>query len=180
MIVTDEQLDLVDDFRVLEDQCLRLEDSRFLDADVMLDTGAEVRDALPGFGERVVKVHDLEIDLLRRHESQAHRRYLPQEDVRRPHDDAWGSRNPDEDALHYLSPNFCATSSAIASTACCASGPLARMVSVAPNSAASIITPMMLFPFTSRSSRTMVISLLNLAAVFTTSAAGRACRPFRL
>ena len=34
---------------------------------------------------------------------------------------------------------------------------------VEPNSAASIITPMMLLPFTSRSSRTMVISLLNFA-----------------
>ena len=43
-----------------------------------------------------------------------------------------------------------------------------------PHSAASIITPMMLLPFTSRSSRTMVMSALNFAAAFTISAAGRA------
>ncbi len=36
---------------------------------------------------------------------------------------------------------------------------------------------MMLLPFTSRSSRTIVISLWNFAAIFTISAAGRACRP---
>src|SRR5687768_5011440 len=178
MIVANEQLDLVDDLGILEDERLRLEDPRFLNADVLLDASAKVGDALPCLGERVVKVRDLHVDLLRRHQAQPHRGHFPEQHMRGPDDNARRSRDTDEDALHYFSPNFCAMRSAIASTACWASGPLARMVSVAPNSAASIITPMMLFPFTSRSSRTMVISLLNFAAVFTTSAAGRACRPF--
>ena len=64
-----------------------------------------------------------------------------------------------------------------ASSASLSSGPLARSTSVDPNSAASIMTPMMLLPFTSRSSRTMVISLLNRDAAFTSSAAGRAWTP---
>src|SRR5947207_2394711 len=64
-----------------------------------------------------------------------------------------------------------------ASSAASASSPIARNTIVAPNSAASIITPMMLFALTSRSSRMMVTLLLNFPAVFTISAAGRACIP---
>jgi hypothetical protein len=39
---------------------------------------------------------------------------------------------------------------------------------------------MMLLPFTSRSSRAMVMSLLKRDAALTISAAGRACSPFLL
>ena len=60
------------------------------------------------------------------------------------------------------------------SMASLASGPFARKVMVAPHSAASIMTPMMLFPFTSMSSREIVMSALNFEAAFTISAAGRA------
>src|SRR5579883_386392 len=80
----------------------------------------------------------------------------------------------------YFSPNRPEISVAMASTAADSSGPDARRVMVDPHSAASISTPMMLFPFTSRSSRTITMSLANRAAVLTISAAGRACRPFLL
>ena len=69
-------------------------------------------------------------------------------------------------------------SAASASTAAVSSGPDARNVIDDPHSAASMSTPMMLLPFTSRSSRTITMSLANFAAVFTISAAGRAWRPF--
>src|SRR6266852_1132010 len=78
---------------------------------------------------------------------------------------------------HQLSPNLFAITAVNASSAASASSPVARRTIVAPFSAASIITPMMLLAITSRSSRTMMTLLLNFPAVFTISAAGRAWIP---
>src|SRR5690606_41094861 len=105
---------------------------------------------------------------------------LPAQKVDGAEDDARGGRDAAEGAQHQDSPKPRLMRSAIESSAISSSGPLARTVRVEPHSAASIITPMMLFPLTSRSSRTMVISLWNLEAVLTISAAGRAWRPFLL
>ena len=64
-----------------------------------------------------------------------------------------------------------------AAIASVSSGPDARTLMRLPCSAASIITPMMLLPFTSRSSRLTNTSDWNRAAVFTNSAHARACSP---
>src|SRR5690349_1364448 len=63
-----------------------------------------------------------------------------------------------------------------ASRAC---GPRAVTSMVLPCSAASIITPMMLRPFTTWPSFAIEISASNFSAVFTSSTAARACRPSR-
>src|SRR5690606_21150710 len=77
----------------------------------------------------------------------------------------------------HSSPNRFATSVASASSAASASSPTARIVNSAPHSAASIMTPMMLLPFTSMSSLRSQISERKRLAALTNSAAGRACNP---
>src|SRR5882672_9266281 len=80
-------------------------------------------------------------------------------------------------SVRCISWNPSATRASSASIADSASSPSVLMVSDDPHSAASIITPMMLFPFTARSSlRTSTADLKRLAS-FTNSAAGRACMP---
>ena len=56
-------------------------------------------------------------------------------------------------------------------------GPLAHNSNWAPRAAASIMTPMMLLPLTSRPSRSSRISASNPAARVTNLAAARACKP---
>src|SRR5689334_20578977 len=63
-----------------------------------------------------------------------------------------------------------------ASRAC---GPRAVTSIVLPCSAASIMTPMMLRPFTTWPSFAIEISASNFSAVFTSRTAARACRPSR-
>src|SRR4029077_8410272 len=70
-----------------------------------------------------------------------------------------------------------ATRAQSASTAASASSPFAAMTRVAPNPAARIIPPLMLFPFTVTSPRRTSMADLNRPAVFTNSAAGRAWTP---
>src|SRR5581483_5668979 len=73
--------------------------------------------------------------------------------------------------------NLSAISCSSASSASASSLPTAMSVSFAPMPAASIITPMMLLPLTSRPSRRMRMSDLKRDAVVTSFAAARACRP---
>src|SRR4029077_10645782 len=68
-------------------------------------------------------------------------------------------------------------SSWIAASTSASSGPWALTRMVAPSSAASIMTPMMLLPFTSRPSRDTMTSDLKRDAVLTNSAQARACSP---
>src|SRR6266550_5315552 len=76
-----------------------------------------------------------------------------------------------------ISWNPSATRASSAAMAASASSPSVLMLRNEPHSAASIMTPMMLFPFTARSSlRTSTADLKRLAS-FTNSAAGRACIP---
>src|ERR1700674_3707303 len=107
----------------------------------------------------------------------AHVRNFPLEKVDESVHDSRRSRHARNSLGHQLSPNLFAITVVRASSAASASSPMARRTIVAPFSAASIITPMMLLALTSRSSRTMMILLLNFPAVFTISAAGRACIP---
>src|SRR6185437_6525733 len=177
-ILPNEPVDTVDHVRVLEDVHLGVEDARLFLAGVIGGAPAHVFQALARATECGGEALDLGGDLIIRHDALRHLRHLPVQHVHRAGDDAGGGGDSGEALIHYRSPNFAATRSAMAFTACSASGPLARTRSVEPNSAASIITPMMLLPFTSRSSRTIVISAWNLDESFTISAAGLACSPF--
>src|SRR2546430_6474066 len=76
-----------------------------------------------------------------------------------------------------ISWNPSATSASRASMHASASSPSVLMKIDEPHSAASIITPMMLLPFTVRSSLRSSTPHLKRPAVFTSSAAGRACVP---
>src|SRR5438874_6589954 len=68
----------------------------------------------------------------------------------------------------------------MASAACCAHSPSVRTVTVVPCAAASIKTPMMLFPLTFWPSFSSCTSQGNLLAVDTIIAAGRAWSPILL
>src|SRR5918994_1345221 len=106
---------------------------------------------------------------------------IPAEDQRRCAGDSRRDSNPSEDVGHWtVSPKPVATKSTKALAACSASGPLARMVIELPHSAASIITPMMLLPFTPTPSLQISMSELKVLASRTMRAAGRAWRPSRL
>src|SRR5262249_16177586 len=76
--------------------------------------------------------------------------------------------------IAHVSPNPRAPRATRPSTACCSSGPSARTVTLLPHSAASIITPMILLPFTDMPSLTTSISAVKPLASFTSWAAGRA------
>src|SRR6185436_12706897 len=94
-----------------------------------------------------------------------------------PHDRAQRDpgRRGDAGEPHGSPPNLPLTSSASAVSAACSSAPSVLTLMVLPSSAASIITPMMLLPLTSRSSRLTSTCELNFAAVLTNSAQSRAC-----
>src|SRR5206468_12083920 len=125
--------------------------------------------------DRVAEARELRLDLVVGDARLAHRELLALVFQNRPHADP--GRGRDSGELHGSPPNFPSTSSCSAVSASRSSGPSARTRIVLPSSAASIITPMMLLPFTSRSSRATRMSDLNLAAVFTNSAQARACSP---
>src|SRR5262249_49161613 len=107
-------------------------------------------------------------DLCVRHDVVRNFRHLPQQEMRFADGNAGRGRNSVQIALrHSYSPKLDPMSATSASRAACSSGPSARTSNSEPCSAASIITPMILLPFTSVSSRMSVNSDLNLAAVFT-------------
>src|SRR5262245_32536844 len=78
---------------------------------------------------------------------------------------------------HSPSPNLSFTSAAMASSAASASAPWVSTAIRLPRPAASIITPITLFAFTRRPFRDSHTSATNLAAVWVSFAAARACRP---
>src|SRR5262245_26270333 len=78
---------------------------------------------------------------------------------------------------HSPSPNLSFTRAAIASSAASASTPWVSTAIRLPRPAASIITPITLFAFTRRPFRDSHTSATNLAAVWVSFAAARACRP---
>src|SRR6185295_7453763 len=118
-----------------------------------LDTGSQLAKALAGARACRVKALDLGGDPFVGYDAMPDIRYLPAQEIHvADHDARRGGYAPDL-TFHYRSPNLLAISAAMASIACSASSPSARSWIDAPHSAASIITPMMLFPFTSVASR---------------------------
>src|ERR1051325_464347 len=124
--------------------------------------------------ERVVEALDLAWDRLVGNDAVPNIGDFPAQQMHWAIHDSRRRRHSGDPFCHQLSPNLLAMHADNASSAASASSPIARSTIVEPNSAASIITPMMIFAFTSRSSRMMVMLLRNFPAVFTISAAGRA------
>src|SRR6185436_7552618 len=125
--------------------------------------------------ERVAERLELVVDVAGLDLGLAHRQLLGLEPEHRP--DRHAGRGADPGEHHGSPPNLPSTSSWIADSASPSSAPIAFTRIVEPSSAASIITPMMLLPFTSSPSRDTMTSALKRDAVFTNSAQARACRP---
>ena len=176
-ILTDEGFAAARQFSVVEDGDLHVEDRGLFGAGLLFGARAQQPQAIARAGERVAQTPDLRFDGVIVDEAMLYLGHLPAQEMHRSDDDPRRRGNAAEHRLHQLSPNRDATSAASDSNASSASGPDARNVIVAPCSAASIMTPMMLLPFTSRSSREIVMSLLKRDAAFTISAAGRAWSP---
>src|ERR1700694_1640910 len=85
----------------------------------------------------------------------------------------------DDEASHHVasSLNLLATSSVIASTAACASGPIAETVMDVPGPADSIISPMIEVPPTVSLPFVTQTSALKRSTICTNLADARACRP---
>src|SRR5919107_817596 len=91
-----------------------------------------------------------------------HVREVPAHDQRGGTCHAGRHTDSPEHPVHWtVSPKPVATRSASALAACSASGPSARIVIELPHSAASIITPMILFPLTPTPSLQISMSELN-------------------
>src|SRR5262245_8478125 len=142
-----------------------------LGRDAVADRGQVVTREVQRVPERLdllVEIAGLELGL-------AHGELLGLEPEHGP--DRHAGRGRDAGERHGSPPNFPSTNSCNATSASPSSAPRALTVIVAPSSAASIITPMMLLPFTSRPSRDTMTSDLKRDAVFTNRAQARACSP---
>ena len=178
-VLADERLDAARQLHVVEDRDLHVEDRRLLGTRAGLDARAQLAEPFARAVERGVEALDLGGDPFVGHDAMADVGHLPAQEVHgADHDARRGGNAPDlidplplpelvgderGDGVDRLLRVLAVGS---------------QRRSIAPHSAASIMTPMMLLPFTSMSSRQIVISLRNFAASLTISAAGRACRPF--
>src|SRR3982751_2201643 len=176
-VLMNELLYLPQQLSFLEDRQLHVEVCRLFRSGVLLGARAYLPQPRAGLFERVVEPFDLGGNRLVENDAVPDVRHFPAQQGHGAVNDSGRSRHPGEGLRPQRSPNLLAITVDNASSAASASSPTARRMTVAPNSAASIITPMMLFALTSRSSRMMVMLLLNLPAVFTISAAGRAWIP---
>src|SRR3989454_7312033 len=190
--------DTREELLVLEHQHLGVEDARLVDARAVLGLRLQRLDVAPDVAHRGAQAAHFLLHLGARHHAVRHVGHGP------AHDDRGTDRDPrgDPDALQQplahagpprpsssacsasrssavrcISWNPSATRASSASIAASASSPSVLMMSDEPHSAASIITPMMLLPFTARSSLRTSTAALNRFATFTNSAAGRACIP---
>src|SRR5690606_19791640 len=150
--------DGVAEIRVLEDRELHVEDRRFLGASPALRPGANAAQPVTGVQERLAEALQFVLDLLVGDDPVPHVRHLPLQEMGRADNDAWRCWYAAKSAVHQCSPNRLSMMVAISLSACSSSGPDARSRSVLPHSAASIMTPMMLLPFTSSPSLTIVMS----------------------
>src|SRR5882672_235756 len=175
VVLANQVRDAGEKFLVLEHQDLGVENARLVHAGaqaahLFLDLGAR-HDAVRNLGHGPAH-HDRGADTNPRGDADALE--LPVAHSRPSFSRCSASRSS---SVRCISWNPSATRASSASIADSASSPSVLMVSDDPHSAASIITPMMLFPFTARSSlRTSTADLKRLAS-FTNSAAGRACIP---
>src|SRR6266481_2377925 len=185
---------------VLEHQDLRIENARLVHPGAILGLHPQILEVALHVLHRGAQAAHLFLHLCARHDAvrhlghgPAHHDRLADTDPRRdpdalelpvahslPSASRWSASRSSaarRSSVRCISWNPSATSASSASMADSASAPSTLMVRNDPHSAASIITPMILFPFTARSSlRTSTADLKRLAS-FTNSAAGRACIP---
>src|SRR5207247_1099404 len=200
VVLTNQVRDAGQELLVLEHEDLGVEDAGFVDAGPILGFRAQVLEVALHILHRGAQPAHLFLDLGARHDAVRDLGHGP------AHDDPAAGPEPGRDAdplelpvahsrpsfsccsasrisasrtscVRCISWNPSATRASRASIADSASSPSVLIDSDDPHSAASIITPMMLLPFTARSSlRTSTADLKRLAS-FTNSAAGRACTP---
>src|SRR5829696_646645 len=178
LVIPNERFDRRQEVLILGHENLRVEDARFLGSRTLEHTLAEVLKMRDHVVHRLTQTAHFVVDFIRADRPIGNLGEVP------AHDQGWspGDARRDADAAElpgaaHCSPNPSATSAASASAACSASGPSARMVMELPHSAANIITPMMLLPFTPTPSLQISISAVNELASRTIRAAGRACSP---
>ena len=165
---------------VVEDGELNVEDRRFLGARAALDSRAELAEPLARARDRGVEALDLGGDPFVGDDAMADVGHLPAQEVHVSDDDARRGGNAPDLIDPLPLPELVGDERGDGVDRLLGVVASARSTIDAPHSAASIMTPMMLLPFTSVPSREIVISLRNFAESFTISAAGRACRPFLL
>src|SRR5881396_452775 len=146
---------LLEGIRIVEDRDLGVENPGVLFTGLERDLRAEIADFLLARAERRIQALLLRGNLIRGDLAVLNLDLLVIDDVNRTDADSGGGGNSREDG--HSSPNLSLTTLTSASIACCSSEPSTLSVSSAPRSAASIITPRMLLPFTSRPSRERVM-----------------------
>src|SRR5512143_3853676 len=199
MVLANQVFDRADEILILEHQQLRVEDAGLVGAGALRGALLELAHMALHVAHGGPQPPDLLPHLRPRHHPVRHVRQRGCHDQRRsdrdpgrdsdaaqqpfahertsvPGSSSTSSRSASE-PVRCISLNPAATRASNASIATSASSPSARMFMDEPRSAESIITPMMLLPLTLSPSLLTWIALLNRLAVFTNSAAGRACSP---
>src|SRR5882672_1069767 len=183
VVLANQVRDAREKFLVLEHQDLGVENARLVHTGAILGFGPQILEIALHVLHRGAQTAHLFLHLRARHDAVRNLGHGPAHHDRGAETDPRGDADALELPVAHSGPSFsrCSASRSSAwrssSIADSASSPSVLMVSDDPHSAASIITPMMLFPFTARSSlRTSTADLKRLAS-FTNSAAGRACMP---
>src|SRR6266513_1667114 len=187
MVFANQLFDAADEILVFEHQDLRIEDPRLVHAGAVLRAGAQLDRLLADVLQGRAQAPHLFFDLRARDDAMWDLRQCPTDGHRRPHGDAGrdadafeqpvGGAHSSFGAFKCISWNPAATSSHSATIACSASSPSVRIRIDEPHSAASVIMPRMLLPFTTAPSLWTSTADLNLFATLTNSAPGRTCMP---
>src|SRR6266581_4654922 len=195
VVLADQIRDAGEELLVLEHEQLGVEDARLVHAGAVLGLGPQVQQVALHVAHRSAQPPYFLLHPGARHHAVRHLGHGPAHHDRRSDGDPGGHPDALEQAVaHGPSPSSrssasrtsavrciswkpSATRASSAAIACSASSPSVLMTSDDPHSAASIMTPMMLFPFTVRSSFLTSTAHLKRLASLTNSAAGRACMP---
>src|SRR5579859_5844193 len=190
VILADQLGNAADEFPVLEHQHLRVENAGFVGAGAVLGAVPELQQLAADVLQRRAQAPHLFLDLCARHDTMRNFRQCPPHRRRRSDSDAGRDADAFEQpvtvrnhssscagAFRCISLNPAATSSSSAAIACSASSPSVRIRIDEPHSAASVIIPRILLPFTTAPSLWTSTLDLNLFATFTNSAPGRTCMP---
>src|SRR6266571_340987 len=200
VVLADQIRDAGEELLVLEHEQLGVEDARLVHAGAVLGLGPQVQQVALHVAHRGAQPPYFLLHPGARHHAVRHLGHGPAHHDRRSDGDPGGHPDALEQAVAHgrssssrssasrisasrtaavrcISWNPSATRASSAAIACSASSPSVLMTSDDPHSAASIMTPMMLFPFTVRSSFLTSTAHLKRLASLTNSAAGRACMP---
>src|SRR5437899_1492582 len=189
VILADQLLDAANELLVLEHEGLRVEDARLVDAGSIHRADAKLGELFLDVFDGGAQTSDLFLHLRARDDAMRNLRQRPADRHGRPHGDAGRDADAFQEAIgrahsfslagafKCISWKPAATSSSNAAIACSASSPFVLIRIDDPHSAASVIMPRMLFPFTTAPSLCTSTVDLNLLATLTNSAPGRTCIP---